>query len=177
MRRTGRTTKPWEHRKAPGPMWVPAKARAVADSTEFYLKPPHEMSRYELEELERALAMTEEERLDAYHDDAPKFDAEGNQLPPAEAFKLTEEYRKAQVQVRALQPYRLATFTRQWRKMKNIRRKRDAIMRMMDASDEQAGYLYGEGFVGWRDAVPGAREFIAEVEDRQQLTETNKLAH
>lgn len=51
----------WEYRRLPA-MYVPAHVRATTDLSEFYIKSPHEMSRYELKELERVLAMTEEEQ-------------------------------------------------------------------------------------------------------------------
>ena len=42
-----RKTKQWEHRNMPT-MYTPANIRAVTDFSEFYERPPHEMSRYEL---------------------------------------------------------------------------------------------------------------------------------
>lgn len=42
-----RKTKTWEHRNVPA-MYVPAHVRANSDLSEFYEKPPNEMSRYEL---------------------------------------------------------------------------------------------------------------------------------
>lgn len=46
LKRT-RKTKAWEHRNIPT-MYTPAHLKATTDMSEFYEKPPHEMSRYEL---------------------------------------------------------------------------------------------------------------------------------
>ena len=40
-------------------VWTPAHVRATTDLSEFYEKSPAEMSRYELQELERILKMEE----------------------------------------------------------------------------------------------------------------------
>ena len=79
VRRT-RKSKKWHLRRLPT-VWVPAQIKATRDLSEFYEKPPQEMSRYELEELERLLMMTEEEReadLIAQSKLEPMFDEEGN---------------------------------------------------------------------------------------------------
>lgn len=43
------------------PIFTPAHVRATTDLSEFYEKPPQEMSRYELNHLEHVLNMTEED--------------------------------------------------------------------------------------------------------------------
>lgn len=63
------------------PVYVPAAVKATRDLSEFYEKPPSEMSRYELNELERLLMMSEEEReqQDALTEKLqPMFDDDGN---------------------------------------------------------------------------------------------------
>jgi hypothetical protein len=44
-------------------VYVPAHVRATTDLSEFYEKAPSEMSRYELKELERYMALSEEDIL------------------------------------------------------------------------------------------------------------------
>lgn len=52
-------TKRWEYKRIPT-VWAPAHLRATTDFSEFYEKPPHEMSRYELEQLEQLMREYEE---------------------------------------------------------------------------------------------------------------------
>lgn len=93
-----RTHKKW-HLHRVNPIYIPAHIKATRDLSEFYEKSPEEMSRYELEELEKILKMTEEER-EAYESlelnqqmAAVQFDEDGNQLTVVEQFKLTDQYK------------------------------------------------------------------------------------
>jgi hypothetical protein len=54
-----RKTKLFEYKRIPT-MYVPSHVRATLDTTEFYIKPPHEMSRYELQELEEYIKYEED---------------------------------------------------------------------------------------------------------------------
>lgn len=49
-------------------MYMPAHLRATTDMTEFYEKPPQDMSRYELQELEHMLRLAENNEEDADDD-------------------------------------------------------------------------------------------------------------
>lgn len=40
-------------------MYIPAHVKATTDLSEFYEKAPHEMSRYELQELEKIMMLRE----------------------------------------------------------------------------------------------------------------------
>lgn len=51
MSRTNRKTKIWEYKQVPA-VYHPLHVRQTVDLSEFYEKPPQEMSRYELQELE-----------------------------------------------------------------------------------------------------------------------------
>jgi len=58
QKRTRKTTRE-QYTRVPE-IWAPAHIRATNDLSEFYEKPPHEMSRYELEELEKIMRETED---------------------------------------------------------------------------------------------------------------------
>jgi division protein CdvB (Snf7/Vps24/ESCRT-III family) len=77
-------------------MWTPAHVRAITDMSAFYEKTPAEMSRYELQELEKIMRMTEEEseaieqaELEALEG---MVDEMGNPLSKIDAFKSSEEF-------------------------------------------------------------------------------------
>ena len=85
-----RRTKIWEHRNMPT-MYTPANLRAVTYFSEFYEKPPHEMSRYELNELEKIIRI--EDGIDQEEEElTPSVDAEGNVVDKLEEFKKTDYY-------------------------------------------------------------------------------------
>jgi len=52
-------TKVWEYKQIPT-IYSPVNVRQTVDFTEFYIKPPQEMSRYELQELEMEIKKAEE---------------------------------------------------------------------------------------------------------------------
>lgn len=118
-------------------MYVPAHVRATTDLSEFYEKAPQEMSRYELKELERVLTMTEEEAARESELLSQKvYDEHGYDLSPEEAYKLTDEYKGLQEEVRRLQPMRIGVFKRYWAKFKYNRAKREKILELFDAADQ-----------------------------------------
>lgn len=103
-------------------VFIPAEVRATRDLSEFYEKPPQEMSRYELEKLEKILKITDEEREaeEGMKESLPvMFDEDGNQLTLEQAWKTTDEYKGIQEQVRRLNAVRVSTFKQYWRKFKN----------------------------------------------------------
>ena len=62
-------------------IWTPAHVRANNDLSEFYEKPPQEMSRYELEELEKIMREIEEGGDEEEIDEGEikeEYDADGN---------------------------------------------------------------------------------------------------
>ena len=72
-------------------MYTPANLRAVTDFSEFYEKPPHEMSRYELNELEKIIRI--EDGIDQEEIDlAPSVDADGNVIDKLVEFKKTDYF-------------------------------------------------------------------------------------
>lgn len=83
--------KKWHLRRIPA-VFTPAHIKATRDLSQFYEKPPSEMSRYELQELEKMLVMTEEEKEFDASKIEPEYDEFGNQIDPLLLFKETEEY-------------------------------------------------------------------------------------
>ena len=63
-------------------VWAPAHVRATTDLSEFYEKSPAEMSRYELQELERILKMEELGEEEDEFDHVPAVDEDGNVMSP-----------------------------------------------------------------------------------------------
>ena len=55
-----RKTKIWEYKQIPA-IYTPVHVKQTVDMSEFYEKPPQEMSRYELQELEQFMRKQMEE--------------------------------------------------------------------------------------------------------------------
>lgn len=58
-----RQSMPWEYKQIPT-MYTPAHVRATTDMSLMYEKPPSEMSRYELQDLEKMMKYEDEGLLD-----------------------------------------------------------------------------------------------------------------
>jgi hypothetical protein len=72
-------------------MYTPANLRAVTDFSEFYEKPPNEMSRYELQELEKIIRI--EDGLDQEEEEEiQSVDSEGNIINKMDEFKKSDYY-------------------------------------------------------------------------------------
>lgn len=147
-------------------MFTPAHVRQTMDMSEFYIKPPHEMSRYEIQEVERLLKLEQEE--DQKADAAPEddYDEEGNLIDKLAIYKQTEEYQTTLAQIRKLQPMRIAYFKRFWDKFKYNKARREYLIEQMDKTSEQVAYYLGDEYKDWRDEIPGAREFLKQIETK-----------
>jgi ribosomal protein L28 len=90
-----RKTKVWEYKQIPA-VYTPAHVRQVVDFSEFYEKPPSEMSRYELQELEKAMREEMEEMEDGgekvYEEEEVTLDEDGNPVDKAELYRKTDEF-------------------------------------------------------------------------------------
>lgn len=147
-------------------MYTPANLRAVTDFSEFYEKPPHEMSRYELNELEKIIRI--EDGLDQEEEDlAPSIDEEGNIIDKLEEFKKSEYYFSNQAQIRKIQPIRIGVFKRYWDKFKFNKRRRDLLCEMFDETDKQVAFYLGDEFVSWRDEIEGSRQFLENIQKKK----------
>lgn len=62
---------------------------------------------------------------------------------------------------------RIAYFKKYWDKFKYNRARREYLIETFDEASEQLAYYLGDEFKDWRDEIPGAREFLKEVESKQ----------
>lgn len=87
-----RRSKMWEYKQIPT-VYIPAHVKANADMSEFYLKSPNEMSRHELQDLERLIAdLQAMDENEEYTEDDPKFGKAQRFInQTAEIEKLKEE--------------------------------------------------------------------------------------
>jgi hypothetical protein len=135
LKRT-RKTKAWEHRNMPT-MYTPAHLRSTTDLTEFYEKPPQEMSRYELQELEHMMRLAENNEEDENDIEAlEEFDEDGNSVSKLELFRASEEFKASADEIRKIQPMRIGIFKRYWSKFKFNKKRREVMVNMFDETDK-----------------------------------------
>ncbi len=86
--------------------------------------------------------MTDEEKEKAenelFEKLEPIYDENGNLLSNEEAFRLSDEFKEIQEQIRRLQPTRIGIMKRYWDKFRYNKNRRQGLIEMFDASDEQA---------------------------------------
>ena len=115
-------------------MYTPAAVRAVTDFSEFYEKAPHEMSRYELNELERIIRI--EDGLENEEEEIlEEFDENGEPISKIDIFKKSDEYFELRAQIKKIQPTRIGVFKRYWDKFKFNRKRRELLVAMFDETD------------------------------------------
>ena len=86
-----RKTKVWQYRQIPA-VYTPAHIRQTTDMSLFYEKPPSEMSRYELQELEQFMREEELGEEAEEEEEEEVLDEEGNPIDKEVLFKQTDEY-------------------------------------------------------------------------------------
>lgn len=88
-------TKAWEHKNIPA-MYIPAHVKATTDLSEFYEKSPHEMSRYELQELEKIMMLRENDQEPEGRESETNiemFDENGEPLTKLEILKKGKTFK------------------------------------------------------------------------------------
>ena len=81
-------------------MYTPAHIRATSDLSEFYEKAPHEMSRYELQELEKIMMLKENEELvDEKAEVKEVLDENGEPLSKLDILRGTKVFKINQAEV------------------------------------------------------------------------------
>lgn len=55
---------------------------------------------------------------------------------------------------------RITTFKQYWDRFKYNRKRRELLISLFDEADEQVKFYLDEGYVNWRDCIPGVREFL-----------------
>ncbi len=81
---------------------MPAHVKVSDDTSRYYMKAPHEMSRHEIAELEMLLKELDEPDV----------------FIPEEVAKATPEYQEMKRQMRMIQPVRYGVILRYFRKYK-----------------------------------------------------------
>lgn len=78
--------------------------RATTDLSLFYEKPPSEMSRYELQELERLIRLEDEGLVEeeSLPEGIPEFDENGEPVSKEFIAKQTDEFKDLQRQIRQI---------------------------------------------------------------------------
>jgi hypothetical protein len=157
-------------------MYTPAHIRATTDMSAFYEKTPAEMSRYELQELEKVLRINEtEESQTAQQADEVVLDSNGVALSKEDIYKKSEEYMGLRDEVRKLQPMRIGVFKRYWDKFKYNKARREMLMDMFDETDEQISFYLGDEFKNWRDEIEGVRPFLLDLQ-KKKIENDQRLA-
>lgn len=144
-------------------MYMPAHLRATTDMTLFYEKPPAEMSRYELQQLEEVLIESELQDQDEIAYDGNTDDEEDSVKPVDPYEGMSEEERQRQIlemrqsdefkgiqeEIKKLQPHRIGCFKRYWNKFKYNRTRREDLIEMFNESDKQTEYYLDKDFIPW----------------------------
>lgn len=160
-RRT-RVTKNWQYKQIPT-MYIPARVKAKTDLTLMYEKPPSQMSRYELQELERVIV--DDEGATA----APELpkDADGKVEDREAVFRKSEEFHNTREEISKIQPLRIGIFKRYWKKFRYNRHRRELLIELFDETDKQIEFYLGDEFVSWKDHLEGTREFLKEIDAKK----------
>ena len=120
-------------------MYIPTHVKANVDMSEFYLKSPNQMSRYELQELEKMVAdLQAMDENEEYSEDHPRF---GKAM---KLLNLTEEKKKLADEFRQIQPARIGIMKRYWDKFKYNKSKREDLIKMFDESDQTVEMHLGD---------------------------------
>lgn len=83
-------------------MYTPAHVRATTDMSLMYEKPPSEMSRYELQELEQMMKEQEEGVLNDDMFNEVILGDDGKPLSKLEVFKLSDEFKDTRAEIEKL---------------------------------------------------------------------------
>mmetsp|Transcript_17586 Transcript_17586/g.23756 ORF Transcript_17586/g.23756 Transcript_17586/m.23756 type:complete len:129 (-) Transcript_17586:2355-2741(-) len=115
-----RSTKYWEYRNVPS-VYLPASANLQEDRTQYYIKTPQEMSRYEIAELEQELRELNE---------AKEEEEEEETITEAERKEMMKDpaYRRFIEKMKMLQKMRHGVIKRYFDKFKYKRNHRNDIV-------------------------------------------------
>ena len=142
----------WEYKNIPS-IYMPAGVNLQVDKTEYYLKTPQEMSRYEIAELEQELREIND----------PEFsDGEENEMTSAE-LKKDPEHRKFIEQMKKLCKLRHGVIKRYFEKNKYKKTSRNEIIQAAMESEVDIQEIMKEDHVHFMDANPEIREFMEQV--------------
>ena len=85
-----------------------------------------------------------------------------------------QEYLYYKNQLRALVPIRLGVIRRWYDKFKMQKRKREELIAACEESEYMLKLWLGDEHVHWQDAIPGAREFLEQLEKKEVTKQEDK---
>jgi len=144
-----RATKYWAYRNIPT-IYKPATVNLQEDESEFYLKTPQEMSRYELAELEADLRQMAE------------GGEEEEELTPAQEEEMKKDpmYPKMLEKMKNLMKLRHGVIKSYFEKNKYRKTSRNEIIAAAESSEVAIEEVMGKDHVHFLDAHPEIREFM-----------------
>ena len=130
---------------------MPNTANMLQDQSQWYLKTPQEMSRYEIADLEAELrsvneAGDQEEPIPDEHE--------------IEAMRANPEYIRFMGKMKKLVKLRHGVIKRYFEKYKNRKAARNEIIEAAEASEEAIAEIMREDHVHFLDANPEIRDFM-----------------
>ena len=126
-----RKTKYWEYRNIPSVYMPNTVKSALQDNTEYYVKTPQEMSRYEIAELEQELREAGEDGGDSDDDEI-----EADTPEETERLRKCPEHQKWMAKMRKLCKLRHGVIKRYFEKYKYRKAARNEIIAAAEASEE-----------------------------------------
>jgi len=147
-------TSVWEYHQM-SPVYMPAKAKIADDESKYYFKTPQEMSRFEISELEQMLREIDEP----------------DEFVPDEEIFASEEYKELKAQMLQMQPIRHGVIKKWLDKYKYQKAKREVIMKAVEATEHVPREILGADYIHYLDAMPELKQFIAEIEAKEKLTQ------
>uniref|UniRef100_A0A7S3CQG7 Uncharacterized protein n=1 Tax=Strombidium rassoulzadegani TaxID=1082188 RepID=A0A7S3CQG7_9SPIT len=178
IRKSSKKTKRWDYRNIPR-MFVPAHIRSTVDETQFYIKAPHDYSRYELERLDLGLIEEDEDQPkkdiltieNEYIEEMGLTREEFDKLDKEKLARETDLFKENLAQIKSLQPFRIAIFKKYWKRFRYNKQRREYLVELLDGADQQIEKYMGDEFVSWRDEIEGARQFLEEVQVKEKAEE------
>jgi len=145
-------TKLWEHNQMPA-IYLPTASNLQVDRSEYYVKTPQEMSRYELAELEAEMRSINEGAL------------EDDVLDEAQLKKLLAdpEHQKLVQQLKKLQTLRHGVIKRYFDKFKFKKAHRNEIVQAAEETEDTLRGILRDEYVHFLDANPDMRAFLEQV--------------
>lgn len=137
---------------------MPAKTKIAEDDSKYYAKTPQEMSRFEIAELEQMLKEIDEP----------------DEFVPDEEIYGSPEFKELKEQMKLMQPIRHGIIRRYLEKYKWQKKKREDILRSVEATEESPKEILGEDYIHFLDAMPDIKQFLAELEEKDRLNAMNK---
>lgn len=116
------------------------------------------MSRFEIAELEQMLKEIDEP----------------DEFIPDEEIYGSPEFKELKEQMKLMQPIRHGIIRRYLEKYKWQRKKREDILRCVEATEDAPKEILGEDYIHFLDAMPDYKKFLEELAEKDRLNALNK---